>query len=329
MVRAALALSTLLFTALPVHASQASRAPAALTVVSTAPAGEIATLAEANEIRIVFSEPMVTLGRIPAVVRAPFFKIAPAVSGTFRWSGPTILIFTPDPKKPLPYATAYEVTIDTTATAVSGRTLARPVSFRFTTPTVKLLSTEWYRRGNNVANDIVVLLRFNQPVRSADVAAHAKAALEPHDWTAPSFSAEEQARLKAADPQALDRFAAKVAATRAVSQATTAVGLRPTTDWDKKRYPVSRDLVVLETTTAVQPESWVQLTVDGTVPSPAGAATPGKDQSFTIQVEPAFFIDGFYCRAECDPDAWNPVRMRREVNVKAFAASLTAVDITA
>ena len=83
-----------------------------LTVVSAGPSGEVASLAEANEVRVVFSEPMVTLGRIPSPVRAPFFRIAPAIPGTFRWSGTTILIFTPDPKKPLPFATRYDVTID-------------------------------------------------------------------------------------------------------------------------------------------------------------------------------------------------------------------------
>jgi hypothetical protein len=329
MKRALLALCTLLFTAVSLEAAQSARGPSALTVVSSGPSGEIATLAEANEIRVVFSEPMVALGRIPAVVRAPFFKIAPAVAGTFRWSGPTILIFTPDPKKPLPYATSYEVAIETTATSASGRKLARPVTFRFTTPTVKLLATEWYRRGGNVAGSIVVLLRFNQPVRAADIAAHTKAALEPHNWTAPIFTAEEQARMRGADPQALDRFNAKAEATRAVSKATTAVDVRQTADWDKKRYPASRSLVVLETATEVQPESWVQLKVDPAVPSPAGTATPGKEQAFTIQAEPAFFVDGFYCKAQCEPDGWNPVRMRREVSVTAFTAALTAVDITA
>src|SRR5687768_16887443 len=76
--------------------------PRALTVVSTNPTGEVQNLAEANEIRVVFSEPMVTLGKIPAVVRPPYVRIAPAVPGSFRWSGTTILIFTPDAKQPLP-----------------------------------------------------------------------------------------------------------------------------------------------------------------------------------------------------------------------------------
>ena len=97
-----------------------------LTIVNTGPHGPLDRLEQANEIRIVFSEPMVTLGRIPNPVTAPFVRITPAIAGTFRWSGTTILIFTPDPKRPLPYATSYEVTVDASATAVSGRRLARP-----------------------------------------------------------------------------------------------------------------------------------------------------------------------------------------------------------
>ncbi len=87
-------------------------------MVSAGPTGEVASLAEANEIRIVFSEPMVALGRIPSVVRPPYVTIAPAIPGAFRWSGTTILIFTPDAKTPLPYATRYDVTVDATAAAV-------------------------------------------------------------------------------------------------------------------------------------------------------------------------------------------------------------------
>src|SRR4029434_9727678 len=101
-----------------------------LTIVNTGPHGPLDRLEQANEIRIVFSEPMVTVGRIPTLVTAPCVRITPAVAGTFRWSGTTILIFTPDPKRPLPYATAYEVTVDTSAAAVSGRRLAQAEAIR-------------------------------------------------------------------------------------------------------------------------------------------------------------------------------------------------------
>src|SRR5215216_5698103 len=101
----------------------AAQQPPALAVVQTGPTNELASLREANEIRIVFSEPMVVLGRIPDPVTAPFVTIRPSIAGTYRWSGTTILIFTPDPSRKLPYATQYDVLIDTSAVAVSGRRL--------------------------------------------------------------------------------------------------------------------------------------------------------------------------------------------------------------
>src|SRR5438045_7645890 len=68
-----------------------------LTIVKAGPVGELAQLAEGNEVRVVFSEPMVVVGKIPRVVEAPWFHITPDVRGTFRWAGTTTLVFTPDP----------------------------------------------------------------------------------------------------------------------------------------------------------------------------------------------------------------------------------------
>ncbi len=310
-------------------AAAASAQNPSLAIVNTGPQGPLDTLAQANEIRIVFSEPMVTLGRIPDPVTAPFVHIAPAIPGSFRWSGTTILIFTPDPKRPLPYATPYEVTVDADATAVSGRGLAAPVTFRFVTPVVRLLQTNWYRRGRTVEGAMVVVLRFNQPVRGDEVAAHLTASIDGHEWIAPSFTAEEQQRLRALDASAFAAFTAKVDATRRVASGGPAVGFRVIDDWDRTRFPPAPNLVALEATTTVAPESWVKLVLDAGLPSPAGPATPAGDQTYTIHAERAFFIDDFYCSSECDADRWNPLTMRADVAVADFAAALRATDITA
>src|SRR5712691_3726152 len=171
--------------------SRAQQVP--LSVVNAQPAGEIAALAQAAEIRVRFSEAMVPIGRIPDEVTAPFFSIRPAVAGTFRWAGPTIRVFTPDAKTPLPNATRYDVTIDTTATAVSGRKLARAYTFTFTTPPVRLLRTDWYRLNGRFDRPAIVALRFNQPVRPADVLAHATVRYDRHDWSVPALSAAQRA----------------------------------------------------------------------------------------------------------------------------------------
>ena len=60
-------------------------------VVSAGPEGEIDALDQANEVRLVFSEPMVALGRIPQPVRAPFMRIDPALAGIFRWSAKIVI----------------------------------------------------------------------------------------------------------------------------------------------------------------------------------------------------------------------------------------------
>ena len=300
----------------------------ALAIVSAGPDGEVGSLAEAGEIRVAFSEPMVELGRIPTPVRAPFVHISPAIPGTFRWSGTTILIFTPDPKRSLPFATRYEVTIDASATAVSGRRLGAPYVFSFTTPTARLLKTDWYRRGGRADAPVIVALRFNQPVRPDRVLAHLRAAFEPHAWSAPPLPADTVARMRAIDPASVDRFNAKVAATQAVVRSSSAVPFQLAQDWDKESFPPSPDLVVLESAAPVPSESWVRLVLDERLPSPAGGAVPGTTQEYTVQVEQAFFISGFDCKTRCNPDWRNPLIFRGEVRVADFASAVTISDVT-
>ncbi len=301
-----------------------ARAP--LRIVSAGPTGELSAAAQGNEVRVVFSEPMVALGRVPPRLRPPFFRITPAVAGTFRWSGTTILIFTP--ARPLPLATKYDVTIDPAAAAISGRRLASPYSFSFTTPTVKLLQTNWYRKGGRYDAPIVIPLRFSQPVRAADLAPHVTTGIAPHRLTwGRSLHPEAAARMRASDPASFAALDAKMKAAAAAASANGPVGLTLAADWDKKRFPPAPDLVVFETTTPVPTDSWVVVKVDG-APSPAGPAVFDKPQTFTIEVEHTFVVIGFDCREECDPDRANPLSLTVSVKADAFARAAKAVDIT-
>jgi alpha-2-macroglobulin len=299
----------------------------ALTVVSVGPEGEIAALEEAREIRIAFSEPMLPLGVIPRRVQPAFVKISPALPGTYRWSGTTILIFTPDPKRPLPFATTFQITIDRSATAASGRTLARSATFRFTTPTVKLLSADWYRRGGRYDGALVVALRFNQRVSAADVLAHLHASFAGHEWSLPDLDGL-RSRLAASDPQSLRRFDTKVAATRAVAAATSPVRMAAARDWDKKTFPPKPDLVVVESIDPIPSESWIRLELDARVPSPAGPATPGRVQEHTVKVEQALFVDRMECATQCNPDNANVIWFRSPVKVPDFSRATSVRDVT-
>ena len=200
-----------------------------LQIASAGPNGEVARLSEANEIRVVFSEPMVALGRIPPGSHGSFFRIEPAVRGAFRWSGTRTLIFTPAP--PLPYATLYKVTIDKSATSESGHRLAETYTFSFTTPTLSLSKVSWYRKSGRSDSPVLVVLRFNQPVRPEGVAAGTRLTYEPHDFTAPAGTNGID-RWKKLEPAGFAAFQAKVARTSAAARprpATSPLSRRPGT----------------------------------------------------------------------------------------------------
>jgi uncharacterized protein YfaS (alpha-2-macroglobulin family) len=308
-------------------ASSAQNQP--LTILDAAPRGEVGQRSDASEIRIIFSEPMIALGRSPANPEIPWVTISPRIPGQFRWSGTTILLFTPDPATPLPDATTYTVTVSADATSASGRRLGTPFRFQFTTPTVRLLSTEWVRRNNRFDQPVHIALRFNQPVRPADVLAHVRVRYAAHDFEPPVFTERELARLKTGDPAGLAAFNAKVAASTRAANQTAPVTVRLAPSWDTDRFPAEDTLVVVETTTVPPPESWLDITLNPTMPSMAGPARPSEPQQSTIQVEPAFFARPMPCTDECNPSGWNAVSFTREVAATEFTRALTIRDITA
>src|SRR5688572_9153616 len=171
-----------------------------LAVRQTGPEGEVTDIEQANEIRVTFSEPMVVLGRIPQPVVAPFFRIDPAVEGTFRWSGTKLLIFTP--ARRLPYASKYTVTLAAGATSILGHKLASPHTFSFTTPTLRLMEVRWERQDTRVDSPVILALRFNQPVKPLAAARHISVRYAPRKWDAPELPAEALDRLRALDPAA-------------------------------------------------------------------------------------------------------------------------------
>ena len=301
----------------------------ALTVVSARPSGETSDLGESREVTVVFSEPMVKLGRIPDPVTAPFFRIQPGIRGTLRWSGTTILIFTPDPKVALPYSTRYAVTVDASATAVSGRKLAAPYTFSFTTPTVKLLAANWYRRGDRFDGKVVVAYRFNQPVRTDDLTKHLALRYEPHDWKQPALSPEAEARLRTTDPAGLQAFQTKLASANAAAASTAPLTASPTANWDTKRLGVAAPtLVVLELKDVPPPESWIHVELPAGMPGVQGRVTTPRVQTYTMRMEPTLFVDGPSCTAGCDPDRWNPLRLRREGVTAKVRDAFSLMDVT-
>src|SRR5262249_59376441 len=119
------------------------------------------------------------------------------------------------------------------------------------------------RPGNRYARPRITWLRSNQPVKPEDVAAHVTARFQTHPFPPPVFSDAVLARLRAADPNSVSAFEAKVAAARAAASATSNVPLNLAADWDKKRFAPAPDQVVFEAAATVPPDSWVRVEVDG------------------------------------------------------------------
>jgi Large extracellular alpha-helical protein len=300
-----------------------------LTIVKAGPIGEVAALAEANEVRAVFSEPMVVVGRIPKVLDVPWFHIEPAIKGTFRWSGTTTLIFTPDPKSPLPFATKYAVTIDAEAKAVSGKTLGKAYRFTFVTPTIQLLRTDWYRKGGKYDGGIVIALWFNQPVDANTLGSHLALRTVAHEFKVPGIPA--RGRLMKLEPQQAAAFDAKVAK----AQQTAASNDQPIlsffpTEWDTKHFKPVPELVVVETKPGVQPDTHLQIFVDDKLAKNSGNVATGHAQTFTIELNQNFFIEKLECLMECNPDYFNPILFRSGTGVPYanFKKAVSVIDVT-
>src|SRR5437660_1174278 len=307
----------------------AAHAADKLTIVKAGPVGEVASLAEANEVRVVFSEPMIVVGKIPKVLDVPWFHVAPEIKGSFRWSGTATLIFTPDPKTPLPFATKFDVTVDADAKAVSGKTLGKAYHFSFITPTIQLLRTDWYRKDDKWDGGIVIALWFNQPVDAETLGAHLKLRTVAHEFKAPELPARE--RLQKLEPLQVAAFDAKVAK----AQAAAASDGQPVlsffaTDWDKKRYKPGPELVVVETKPGVPPDTHLQVFLDDALAKRTTNVATGKTQTFTIELNPTFFIDKIECVSECNPDYYNPIRFRARNGVpfSNIKKAVSVIDVT-
>lgn len=299
-----------------------------LSVISSGPEGEISDLSQANEVRVVFSEPMVALGKVPKNQRPPWFSIAPNIAGVYRWSGTTTLIFTPDPKKKLPFATRYDVKVEAGAQSIAGKKLAGAHTFSFTTPTLKLLSTNWYRKTKAPDAPLVFGLRFNQPVDRAALAPHVHFGLIPHELSLPTLQPAAKQHLLKIDPNAVVDFEAKLTQLRAAARASANVlGFVPPS-WDVKQLGKGDDLFVFETRPGITGSHAVRVRVDGKAPSKQGKERPLTAQEFTAEIAPALYVRQISCTAGCDPESWIAVRLSTEVDMKQLRNAATVYDIT-
>jgi uncharacterized protein YfaS (alpha-2-macroglobulin family) len=119
-------------------------AAGALQVLRYSPEGEIAT---APFISVTFNQPMVPLATLSDLAAKDVpVVITPALEGTWRWVGAKTLTFeyASDAIDRLPKATEYTVTVPAGTRSAEGGELAQAVTWKFTTPPVKITSSYPY-----------------------------------------------------------------------------------------------------------------------------------------------------------------------------------------
>jgi uncharacterized protein YfaS (alpha-2-macroglobulin family) len=115
-----------------------------LEVLRYAPEGEIPI---APFVSITFNQPMVPLTTLADLAEKDVpVKIEPSLPGTWRWLGAKTLTFEYDSNliDRLPKATAYRVTIPAGTKSLNGGVLADEISWSFTTPAAKVVTTYPY-----------------------------------------------------------------------------------------------------------------------------------------------------------------------------------------
>lgn len=138
-----------------------------LEVLRYSPEGEVAI---APFLSVTFNQPMVALDTLDSLAAADVpVKIEPSIPGTWRWLGTKTLTFQSDSAlfDRLPKATVYKITIPAGTTSVSGKELAKTVTWTFQTPPPKVTNT--YPSSQAEPRDPLFFIHFDQRIDPAAV----------------------------------------------------------------------------------------------------------------------------------------------------------------
>ena len=133
-----------------------------LQVVRYSPEGEISI---APFINVTFNQPMVPLGTLAdlAAEQVPV-QVEPALQGTWRWLGTKTLTFEYDSDliDRLPKATEYRITVPAGTRSAVGGVLGETVSWTFTTPPPKMVSS--FPNDESQPLEPVIFISFDQRI---------------------------------------------------------------------------------------------------------------------------------------------------------------------
>ena len=127
-----------------------------------------------GSVTAVFNQGMVPLASIDdlKLQRSPL-AISPQPPGRFRWLGTQMIAFEPEGR--MPFSTTYTATIAAGEKATGGAELAKPVTWKFSTPLLALESAQ-PSEYEQAELDTYVVVRFNQDVQEGALVAALKLA---------------------------------------------------------------------------------------------------------------------------------------------------------
>jgi uncharacterized protein YfaS (alpha-2-macroglobulin family) len=133
--------------------------PAKLEVLRYAPSGEVSI---APEMTVTFSQPMVAVTSQEQAAQTVPVQLTPQVKGNWRWLGTKTLMF--DAQQRFPQATKFTAVIPAGTKSAVGGTLAKGVSWTFTTPPPKMVTT--IPASQTVRRDALMFMSFDQEINA-------------------------------------------------------------------------------------------------------------------------------------------------------------------
>jgi hypothetical protein len=138
--------------------------PDKLEILQTSPVGPLNTAQLEQEVVVVFSQPMVPLGKV-SDARREAFRIEPAIKGVYRWYGTRVAAFIPE--EPLKPGSAYRVTVPVQK-SLNNKELEKSYAFSFRTPPLRLNYSYPYS-GRRIEYKTDFKLFFNYAVSLRDI----------------------------------------------------------------------------------------------------------------------------------------------------------------
>ena len=132
-------------------------AKTALEVVRFTPEGEVPL---APDLSVTFSQPMVAVTSQEEAAKYAPVELTPKVEGRWRWLGTKTLMF--DTDKRFPMATRFTVRVPGGTKSATGQTLAKDVTWTFTTPAPKV--EQFIPQSQIVRRNALMFLRFDQAI---------------------------------------------------------------------------------------------------------------------------------------------------------------------